>query len=63
MKVNFFEQDSADDFFSAMNEMYPYAKESRHTGGGAIDYVAANKTDKRLGYYIPDDGYYLIVRE
>lgn len=63
MKVNFFEKDNANDFFSAMNEMYQCAKVSMRTGGGAIDYVAANETDKRLGYYIPDDGYYLIVRE
>ena len=63
MKVDFFEKDYADEFFSAMNELYECAKLSVHYDNGMIGYVAANETDKRLGYYIPDDGYYLIVRE
>ena len=62
MKTDFFELDHADEFFSAMNEMYQCARASKYTGDGVIIYVAANETDKRLGYYIPDDGYYLIVR-
>ncbi len=63
MKVNFFDKTHEYEFFAAMNELYPCAKLSKNTDNGIISYVAANETDKRLGYFIPEDGYYLIVRE
>ena len=63
MKVSHFEQEDAEAFFGAMNEMYPYGKISVPRKGGGIDYVALSDLNKRLGYFVPDDGYYLIVRE
>ena len=63
MKVSHFEQEDAEAFFGAMNEMYPYGKISVPGKGGGIDYVALGDLNKRLGYFVPDDGYYLIVRE
>lgn len=70
MKVIHFEREDADAFFEAMNEMYPCGKLSRPGDDGEIDYVPGCGSDirsqtpnTRFGYFVPDDGYYLIVRK
>ena len=70
MKVIHFEKEDAEAFFEAMNEMYPYSKLSRPGDNGEIDYVPgygsdirAENPNARFGYFVPNDGYYLIVRK
>ena len=63
MKVRVFEKDETDAFFAAMNEMYECGKISRIGHDSEVDYIAIAEPAQRLGYFVPDDGYYLIVRE
>ena len=63
MKVKFFEEDQSEEFFAAMNEMYPHGKRSKRTLDGKIEYVTTAKPAERLGYFIENDGFYLIIRE
>jgi len=68
VKVEFFELSDANRFFEAMNQRYPYAKCVK-LANGIVKYEVrkmnasdeSDRSGKRLGYCIPDDGFYLIV--
>lgn len=63
MRVNFFDEDHEDEFFDAMNALYPFGKRCVYGADGEVSYVSAKDAKTRLGYYVKGDGFYLILSE